>query len=68
MKYKSDDLLTTEQAAEVLGYAVTSLQNGQIAQLSRLRIATDESWRKAYSSKAQYVYRYGDLLTWKREH
>lgn len=69
--YESGDLLTTDQAADVLGYSRdyfrSMLQiNNKAADLKlmRLRIETDAEWRKYNRTKAQFVFEYDALKAW----
>jgi hypothetical protein len=69
--YEPGDLLTVNQAADHFGYsreyfgAMLNI-NDKAAdpRLIRLRIETDESWRKANKSRAQYVFEYEALKAW----
>jgi hypothetical protein len=70
-KYKDDDLLTLGQAADTLGYSRQYFQNlvSQGAReydedLCRMRVQTDETYRRAFRTRVQYVYPYGELVTW----
>lgn len=74
-KYKVDDLLTIEQIADYFGYSEEYLrtlnsENGSNADplFRRMRIKTDPSWRQTFQCQAHYVYRYGDLKAWFRDH
>lgn len=69
--YESGDLLTADQAADHFGYSRdyfrAMLQMSDKAadpRLIRLRIKTDETWRKANKSRAQYVFEYDALKAW----
>jgi hypothetical protein len=49
-------------------YAMTGPTNSKRnAELFRLRVATDETWRKAYNPKAKYVYPRREVARWFRE-
>lgn len=69
--YESGDLLTSYQAADHFGYsrdyflAMLNI-NDKAADptLIRLKIATDESWRKANKSRAFNVFEYDALKAW----
>lgn len=74
-KYKADDLLTIEEAADHLGYSdeylrTLNAQNGMNSDplFRRMRIKTDPTWRQAFECHAHYVYRYGDLMAWFHAH
>lgn len=70
-KYKEDDLLTLQEVADVLGYT-----KGHMAMLfspgvetydpsfRKISIRTDETYRKAFNTRVQYVFRYGDVKRW----
>lgn len=64
-------LITTSEAAEMLGFSeiyFRSMTNPSKrhfdSTLVALRIETDETWRKAYESKAQVVYDVEQLKQW----
>lgn len=69
--YESGDLLTSYQAADHFGYsrdyflAMLNI-NDKAADpaLIRLKIATDETWRKANKSRALNVFEYDALKAW----
>jgi len=69
--YKAHDLLTLKEAANALGYSTLYFQN-LVSQhskefdleLYRMRVETDETFRKAFRTKALYVYPYGELVEW----
>lgn len=69
--YESGDLLTSYQAADHFGYsrdyflAMLNI-NDKAADpgLIRLKIATDETWRKANRSRAMSVFEYDALKAW----
>lgn len=74
MKFRDDALLTIEEVAEAVGYAPDYLRTmtaeGSVnydPTLYRLRIKTDETYRKAYGTKVQYVYQYSDVRRWFNE-
>ena len=69
--YESGDLLTSDQAADHFGYTRDHFRNmlmlsnkGADPRLIRLRIETDETWRKANKSRAHYVFEYDELKKW----
>lgn len=69
--YEDGDLLTADQAADHFGYTRDHFRNlltlsNKVAdpRLIRLRIETDDSWRKANKSRAKYVFEYESLKTW----
>lgn len=75
-KYDPDQLMSVEEAAKALGYSL-SYMKGLVSPghpqydrvLGRMKIQTDETWRKAFSRpNIQYVWRYGDLVKWFNEH
>lgn len=75
-KYDPDQLMSITEAAQALGYSeayMKTLTSPGCAQydseLDRMRIQTDETWRKAYNRpRLLWVWRYGDLLTWFTNH
>ena len=69
--YEAGDLLTSDQAADHFGYSrdhfrnmLTMTNKAADPRLIRLRIETDETWRKANKSRAQYVFEYSAIKTW----
>jgi hypothetical protein len=69
--YESGDMLTVTQAAELLGYsreyfAAMLNMNDKAADLKliRLKVETTPEWRKAYNSRARYVFEYDALKAW----
>jgi hypothetical protein len=69
--YESGDLLTADQAADVLGYsrdyfrAMLRLDDKAAdLKLIRLKIETDEAWRKINKSRARFVFEYDALKAW----
>jgi thioester reductase-like protein len=69
--YEPGDLLTVAQAADHFGYSrdyfhnMTQLNDkGADVKLIRLRIETDESWRRANRSRAHFVFEYSALKAW----
>lgn len=69
--YEPGDLLTADQAADHFGYSRDHFRNmftmtnkAADPRLIRLRIETDESWRKANKSRAQYVFEYETIKAW----
>lgn len=71
MGYKAEALLTAAEVAEVTGYTrghiSALLEPGNAhydGRLRRLRIATDETWRKAFESRAKYVYPRREVAAW----
>lgn len=74
-KYQDNDLLTIKQAAVHFGYAEDYLRalNAEHSAAAdpmfrRMRIKTDETWRKAFDCSAHYVYQYDDLKRWFADH
>lgn len=72
--YEAGDLLTSDQAADHFGYSrdhfrnlLTMTNRAADPRLIRLRIETDESWRKANKSRAQYVFEYDALKAWYKQ-
>jgi hypothetical protein len=66
--------MTAREIAEEYGfnfthiYALTGPTNSKRdPELLRLRVETDESWRKAYNPKARYVYPRAAVRQWYRE-
>lgn len=73
-KYKEDDLLSLQEVADVLGYAKGHLDmlfspgtKTYDPSFRQIRIKTDVTYRKAFDTKAQYVFRYGDVKRWFNE-
>lgn len=69
--YEDGDLLTADQAADHFGYTRDHFRNMLMLshkaadpRLIRLRIETDETWRKANKSRAQYVFEYSTIKAW----
>lgn len=69
--YEQGDLLTADQAADHFGYSRDHFRNllqisNKVAdpRLMRLKIETDEAWRKANKSKARFVFEYEALKQW----
>jgi hypothetical protein len=69
--YEDGDLLTADQAADHFGYTRDHFRNllmmsnkAADPRLIRLRIETDETWRKANKSRAQYVFEYSAIKAW----
>lgn len=69
--YESGDLLTADQAADHFGYSRDYFRcmlqiNDKAAdpRLIRLKVKTDESWRKAHGSRAQFVFEYDAIKAW----
>lgn len=69
--YEDGDLLTSTQAADHFGYTHEHFRNMLLLsnkaadpRLMRLRIKTDETWRKANKSRAHYVFEYSALRAW----
>jgi len=74
-KYKDSDLLTIGEVADHFGYSVEYLrclnsENGEQADplFRRMRIKTDPTWRQAFGNSSHYVYQYGDVKEWFRNH
>lgn len=70
-KYRNGDFLTLEQAAEETGYTpayLTSLlapsNYNYDPMLTRIRIKTDPTFRRAFNTTAHYVFQYRDLMAW----
>jgi len=70
-KHKDDDLLTLEEVADATGYTrqymgTLSAQGseGYDPTLRRIRIKTDETYRRAFNTKVQYVFQYRDVKRW----
>jgi len=69
----NDTLIDMHGVAETTGYAYTTVetkvQRGNKDHdplLYRLRISTDETYRKAFECpRTKYVYRYGDVKRWR---
>lgn len=73
-KYKDDDFLTLNEVAEAVGYSerhvATLFAPGNAhydPSLRTIRIKTDETFRKAFGTKAQYVFQYRDVKRWFNE-
>lgn len=73
-KYKDDDFLTLHEVAEAVGYTkghmATMFAPGNAhydPSLRTIRIKTDETFRKAFGTKAQYVFQYRDVKRWFNE-
>lgn len=69
--YEPGDLLTAIQAADHFGYSRDHFKNllninDKVAdpRLIRLKIETDQSWRKANRSRALFVFEYEALKAW----
>lgn len=69
--YEKGDLLTVDEIAEVFGYSRDHVRNmldirNKVAdpRLIRLKIETDEAWRKANKSRARYVFEYSAVKAW----
>jgi hypothetical protein len=69
--YEPGDLLTTDQAADHFGYSRDHFRNMLMLsnkaadpRLMRLRIETDETWRKANKSRAKFVFEYTAIKEW----
>lgn len=69
--YEDGDLLTADQAADHFGYSRdyfrSMLQISDKAadpRLIRLKVDTDEAWRKANRSRALHVFPYAELKAW----
>lgn len=72
--YEAGDLLTADQAADHFGYTRDHFRNllmmsnkAADSRLIRLRIETDETWRKANKSRAQYVFEYETIKAWYKQ-
>lgn len=70
-KYKDDDFLTLSEAAEAVGYTIGHMTrlfspgtDGYDPSLRTIRIRTDETFRKAFGTQAQYVFQYKDVKRW----
>lgn len=71
IEYEQGDLLTSDQAADHFGYSRDHFRNmlnlkdkAADPRLIRLKIETDQTWRKANKSKAQFVFEYSALKSW----
>lgn len=69
--FESGDVLTVTQAAEHFGYsreyfAAMLNINDKAADptLIRIKIDTDETWRRAHKSRARIVFEYDALKAW----
>ena len=69
--YEENDLLTADQAADHFGYSRDYFRSmlqindkAADAKLIRLKIETDETWRKANRSRAKHVFNFGELRDW----
>ncbi|MBQ3302528.1 MAG: hypothetical protein IJH04_10380 [Eggerthellaceae bacterium] len=69
--YEDNDLLTADQAADHFGYSRDYFRSmlqindkAADAKLIRLKIETDETWRKANRSRAKHVFNFGELRDW----
>jgi hypothetical protein len=74
MRRPAIDMMTAREIAEEYGfhltdmYAMTGPTNAdRDAKLFRLRVETDETWRKIYNPKARYVYPRREVARWYRE-
>ncbi len=73
-RYRDGDLLTVRQIAEQFGkrndyiQALAARLNGHgDPNLFRLRVETDESYRRYFETRAKYVYPWPDVRAWYRE-
>lgn len=69
--HSNDDMLTLREVAQLTGYTyghVVSLfspgNQHYDPTLRILGVQTDVSWRKAFGSKALFVFRRGDIKRW----
>lgn len=69
--YEAGDLLTADQAADHFGYSRDHFRNMLMIsnkaadpRLMRLKIETDETWRRANRSRAKYVFEYEAIKAW----
>lgn len=69
--YEPGDLLKADEAADHFGYTRDYFRNmlnindkAADPRLIRLKIATDDTWRRANKSRAQYVFEYTKLKEW----
>jgi hypothetical protein len=74
MAYKDADLLTLRQISERFGisegylWKLAGPTNGRHdPNLYRLRVDTDESYRKAFNTQAKHVFPYAGVRAWYRE-
>lgn len=69
--YEEGDLLTAYDVADHFGYSRDYVRamldiNDKAAdpRLIRLKIATDETWRKATGNRARFVFEYSAVKAW----
>lgn len=69
--YENDDLLKADEAADHFGYSrdyfrsmLQIKDHAADLKLIRLKIETDETWRKVNRSRAQFVFQYAALVAW----
>jgi hypothetical protein len=69
--YEPGDMLTADQAADHFGYSRDHFRNMLLLsskaadpRLIRIKIDTDETWRKSNRSRALYVFEYAELKQW----
>lgn len=74
MRYREGDFLTVAQIAEQFGkrqdyiQALAARSNSHSdPNLFRLRVMTDESYRRYFETRAKYVYPWPDVRAWYRE-
>lgn len=74
MSYRTGDFLTVKEISDYTGKSVVYLHKltGETnahrdPNLFRLRVETDESYRKVFGTKARYVYPWPDVRDWYRE-
>lgn len=73
-RYKNEDFLTLAEVAEAVGYSERHMamlfSPGSVhydPSLRTIRIKTDETFRKAFGTKAQFVFQYKDVRRWFNE-
>lgn len=69
--YEPGDMLTVTEAAEHFGYAreyfaamLNIKDKAADLKLIRLKVETTKEWRKAYGSRARFVFEYEALKQW----
>jgi hypothetical protein len=73
-RYRDGDLLTVRQIAERFGKSTQYVQalagqsnTHQDPNLFRLRVGTDETYRRFFETRAKYVYAWPEVRDWYRE-
>jgi hypothetical protein len=74
MRYREGDFLTVAQIAEQFGKRNDYIQalagqsnTHQDPNLFRLRVMTDESYRRYFETRAKFVYPYREVWAWYHE-